>query len=289
MRPGGPRRKHERQNANGDSFYNSGLADDCCDYQGVADIWGDMKLNRPLVVFDCESTGADPHKDRIVELAAVKLSTSAEMTDGTHFLVNPGVPIPAEASGVHGIFDKDVISAPLFGSVAHSIREFFEGCDIGGFNIIAFDVPLLEAEFKRAGIDFNFDSVAIVDSYRIMVKMEQRTLSAALEFYCGRVHDSAHAAMGDVVATVDVLRAQVARYNIEGTPDEIERTMRGDAVDRQGKFKLINNRACFSFGKHAGKPLDDVAKFHSDYLRWGLREGVFQGDSKRLVEEAIGG
>ena len=170
-----------------------------------------MNLDRPLVVFDLETTGLFPKKDRIIELGAIKV-----MPDGTEeaqcWLLNPGIPIPPESSSVHGITDDVVKNCPTFAERADEIFAFFEGCDLGGFNSDRYDIPCLEEEFARVGRNFGVSQRRCIDVQRIYHKMEPRDLTAAVRFYLGRDHAGAHGAEADTRATLDVLKAQLAKY-----------------------------------------------------------------------------
>ena len=171
-----------------------------------------LKLDRPLVVFDIESTGTFPRRDRIVELAAIKI-----MPDGTEerrcWLLNPTVHIPEETTSIHGIDDETVKDCPTFAEKAEEIADFFEGCDLSGFNADRFDIPCLEEEFERAGArPFCSSARRHVDVQRIYHRMERRDLSAAVKFYLGREHEGAHGAEADAEATLEVLKAQLERY-----------------------------------------------------------------------------
>ncbi len=161
-----------------------------------------MKLNlkRPIVFFDLETTGVDASKDRIVEISMIKV-----MPDGTEDTrtrrINPGMPIPAEATAVHGITDADVADEPKFAQVAKSLEEFIRGCDFGGFNSNRFDLPLLVEEFMRAGLSVDLKRRKFIDVQNIFHKKEQRTLVAAYKFYCDKELEDAHSAEADTRAT----------------------------------------------------------------------------------------
>ncbi len=173
-----------------------------------------MKLNlkRPIVFFDLETTGVDASKDRIVEISMIKV-----MPDGTEDTrtrrINPGMPIPAEATAVHGITDADVADEPKFAQVAKSLEEFIRGCDFGGFNSNRFDLPLLVEEFMRAGLSVDLKRRKFIDVQNIFHKKEQRTLVAAYKFYCDKELEDAHSAEADTRATYEVLKAQLDRYD----------------------------------------------------------------------------
>src|SRR5574344_258574 len=170
-----------------------------------------LKLYRPLVVFDIESTGISPRKDRIIELAAIKVETDGTETEKC-WLLNPTVPIPAETTAVHGISDADVKDCPTFADRANEIFEFFRDCDLSGFNADRFDTPCLEEEFARVGMNFAPSTRRHVDVQRIFHRKEPRDLTAAVRFYLDRDHAGAHGAEADTRATLEVLKAQMAKY-----------------------------------------------------------------------------
>ena len=177
-----------------------------------------MKLNlqRPIVFFDLETTGVQITRDRIVEISILKISPDGERETKTR-RINPEMPIPAEASAVHGITDADVADCPTFAQVARSLYAWLEGCDIAGFNSNRFDVPMLVEEFLRAGVAVDFDDRHFVDVQTIFHKMERRTLEAAYKFYCDKTLENAHSAEADTLATFEGLEAQLDRY-----PDDLK-------------------------------------------------------------------
>ena len=169
-----------------------------------------LKLDRPLVVFDIESTGVNARQDRIIELAAIRVDPDGTETEKC-WLLNPGVPIPPETTQIHGITDDIVKDCPKFADAVDEIEAFFRGCDLSGFNADRFDIPCLEEEFARAGRNFGAGDRRHVDVQRIYHRMEPRDLTAAVRFYCGRDHAGAHGAEADTRATLDVLKAQLAK------------------------------------------------------------------------------
>ncbi len=229
-----------------------------------------LKLERPVVFFDLETTGTNILNDRIVELSAVKL-----MPDGNRVVktvrVNPTIPIPEEASAVHHIYDEDVADKPTFAAYSKSIAQFFSGCDIAGFNSNRFDVPLLDQEFERAGIDFDFEGVRFIDVQTIFHKKEPRTLVAAYKFYCDKDLEEAHSASADTMATVEVLLAQMERYT--DLPEDIDALSEFASNNRQVDFcgRLIyddQNREVINFGKYKGRLAEEVLRQDPGYLAW---------------------
>jgi DNA polymerase-3 subunit epsilon len=246
-----------------------------------------LSLNRPLAVLDLETTGVDPQTDRIVEVSVLKVLPDGDRQHRT-CRVNPGIPIPAAATAVHGITDADVAGEPSFGQVAAALEEFLRGCDLCGFNIKRFDLPLLYAEFRRAGVPFVLEGRALVDPQEIYHHFERRDLTSAVRFYLGRAHHGAHSAAADVLATAEVLDAMLGRYaELPRSAEDLHVHFKDPkAVDSNGKFIRVNDEIRFAFGKHKGQPLAVVARESPDYLRWIL-SGDFFSDTKDLVRQAL--
>ncbi len=214
-----------------------------------------MKLTRPLIFFDIESTGVDAYEDRIVEISVIKISLDGEKVEITRRF-NPGVPIPEGASEIHGIYDKDVAPKPLFKQVAKKLFEFFEGCDLGGFNAITFDVPMLSAEFDRCDIEFPADDAKYIDPMRLYHLKEKRDLSAAYKFYCGEDLEGAHGAAADIQATLDIFNKQIEMYGLPESVDEIQKVcMDGNEIIDLAGWVVRNEEGdlIFNKGKHRGK------------------------------------
>jgi len=172
-----------------------------------------MKLTRPILFFDLETTGINVQKDRIVEIATVKIKTDG-IKEVHSRRINPTIPIPQEASEVHGITDEMVQHEKTFAEIAPQLFSYFEGCDLGGFNILTFDLPLLKAEFLRVGIEYPLENVHIADMMQIYHQRVRRDLSSAYRYYCGKVLDNAHSAKADILATYEVFKAQIEEYKI---------------------------------------------------------------------------
>lgn len=246
-----------------------------------------MKLTRPLVFFDIESTGVSAENDHIVELALVKLLPSSER-QAWRSLINPGHPIPPAATKIHGITDTQVAEAPTFNMVASIVEGILEGCDLAGFNILGFDLPMLEAEFRRAAVPFSAEGRALVDAMKLFHKYEPRDLTGAMKFYLGQELHGAHGALADTQATIDVLLAQAERYGLEGDAETLAKLcVDPDAVDRDGKFKRVDGEVVFTFGKYNGKKLADVAAHDPGFLGWMLRSD-FSSSTKAVVKSARG-
>ncbi len=257
-----------------------------------------MKLNLkiPLCVFDLETTGVNVTQDRIIEIAVIKLMPNGEMTRKSN-RINPTIPIPKEATDITGIGNDDVKDMPTFKEVAKEYAKFFEGCDIAGFNVLKFDMPVLVEEFLRADVEFEYGKKKLIDVQRIFHMMEKRTLSAAVSFYLNRELVDAHSAMADTQATLEVLLAQVERYQnqpvtdtlgkqigvINNSAESLSQLSSSDLVDLAGR--MIRNHkgeAIFNFGKHKGKSVLAVFKDEPAYYDW-MMNGDFPLDTKRWL------
>jgi DNA polymerase-3 subunit epsilon len=243
-----------------------------------------LHLQSPLAFIDVETTGVNPTTDRVVEIAVLRFAPNAKPVSVIH-RINPGAPIPPSATGVHGITDADVADCPPFGHVTGNLVRVLDGCDLAGFGIKRFDLPVLVAEFHRSGIHFPLAGRAVIDVLQLYHLREKRDLQAAYRFYCRRKHE-AHRADKDVWATACVLDAMLQKYrDLPRTIRELHRQL--TEVDLAGRFRLENGAPVFCFGKHAGRRLKDVAQDDPGYLEWML-SGDFLDDVKRLVREAIG-
>lgn len=247
-----------------------------------------MNLTRPLVFFDLETTGPDASTARIVQIACVKRRPDGTSTDWQS-LVNPGCPIPLEAAEIHGITDAMVKDAPRFITISGGLMNSLQGCDLGGFNVRRYDIPLLQAEFARVGMEFSMAGRAIVDAMALFHAKEKRDLSAAVQFYCGRPMADAHDAMADVKATIDVLDAQLGRYSdLPADVAGLHAVGAGDAVDLEGKFAWKNGEPTLTFGKNKGRSLKWLAANDASFLRWMLGAD-FGVEVKAIVREALAG
>ncbi|MDI6775562.1 MAG: 3'-5' exonuclease [Verrucomicrobiota bacterium] len=250
-----------------------------------------LKLDRPLAFFDIESTGASPRADRIIDLTIIKL-----MPDGarsTHnYRVNPGMPIPPEATRIHGIADADVAGCPRFADVAAEAFQVLDGADLGGYNILRFDIPLLTEEFLRAGLRFTPDGRRIIDAQRIFHRREPRDLAAALAFYCGELHLGAHRAEADVLATIRVLQGQFDRYaDLPRDLAELDKycdPRDPSWVDRTGRLRWKGGEIALNFGRKKGAPLREIIAKDPDFVKWMLRSD-FSPDFRKIVVEATQG
>ena len=232
----------------------------------------ELKLSKPICFFDLETTGIDITKDRIVEISILKVYPNGNKESKT-WLVNPTIPIPKAASDVHGITDERVACEPTFKELAKQIHNMIKDSDLAGYNSDRFDIPLLAEEMLRAEVDFDLGNRVSVDVQTIFHKMEQRTLSAAYKFYCGKDLIDAHTASADTNATYEILKAQLDRYDsLENNIKKLsEFTYRKQIADFAG-FIGYNEKGeeIFTFGKHKGKRVEDIFDEEPGYFGWLL-------------------
>lgn len=246
-----------------------------------------MKLNlkNPLVFFDLETTGVDTVKDRIVEISFLKVHPNGKEEIKTKRL-NPEMPIPAEATAVHGISNEDVKDEPTFKQIAKSLAVQIEGCDLAGFNSSRFDLPLLAEEFLRAGVDIDFSKRKMIDVQVIFHKKEPRTLEAAYKFYCDKTLEDAHSAEADTLATYEVLKGQLERYpdlinDVEALAKEF--AAYNNNVDLAGRIILNEDRIeVFNFGKHKGKSVVEILKNEPSFYAW-MMDADFPLNTKQVL------
>lgn len=248
-----------------------------------------IKLDRPLAIFDIEATGLNSKTDRIVELSIVKLLPDGSREVRT-FRVNPEMPIPAGATRIHGITDADVAGCPAFDQIAKDVHRLLDGCDLGGYNAIYYDIPMLMEEFLRAKIRFILDGRRIIDAQRIYHKKEPRDLSAAVAFFCNETLDGAHGAEADALATVKVLEAQLLRYpdlpRTAAELDEFCNPREPDWVDRSGRLKWEGGEAIINFGQKKGAAIRALVHDDPKYLRWILKSD-FPRDMQEIIRKAL--
>lgn len=254
-----------------------------------------IQLNRPLVFFDLETTGVNIAKDRIVELSYYKVFPNGTK-EGKTYRVRPTIidamglettmHIPEQASEVHGIYDDDVKDCPTFMEIAQEVASVFEGSDIAGYNSNHFDVPLLGEEFLRAGVPFELQDRNMIDVFTIFTRKEQRTLSAAYAFYCGKDLTDAHSANADTMATYEVLMAQTERY--PDLPKDVTGLAQYSApsqkfADLAGKLSYnANGDVVFAFGKYKDVPVSEVLVKDSGYYGW-IMNGDFPQTTKNVI------
>jgi DNA polymerase-3 subunit epsilon len=246
-----------------------------------------MKLNlkRPIVFFDLETTGTNVSRDRIVEISMIKVNP-----DGSEEVVskrlNPEMPIPASSTAIHHITDEDVKDAPTFKAVASKLMQFFDDCDIAGFNSNKFDVPLLSEEFLRAGLKFDVMSRKFIDVQNIFHAMEPRTLIAAYRFYCGKDLEAAHSAEADTRATYEVLMSQLDKYEtLKNDVDYLSSFSKTQNIDLAGRIaRNENGEAVFNFGKYKGKTVESVLRKDVGYYSW-MMQGDFPQNTKDVLTQ----
>ena len=257
----------------------------------------ELNLTKPIVFIDLETTGINVANDRIVEISMLKITPDGKKDVHTH-RINPTIPIPAETTAIHGISDEDVKDAPTFADMAANFAQFIGTADLGGYNAIKFDFPLLVEEFLRVGVDFDLKGRRLVDVQNIFHKMESRTLSAAYRFYCNQELTNAHGAEADTIATYEVLKSQIDRYEgIEYTDKTgkktcpIENNIRtlsefsyyNQTADLVGQIIFNQNNAeVFNFGKHKGKTVEDVFRNEPAYYDW-MMKAEFPLSTKKLI------
>ena len=244
-----------------------------------------LTLERPIIFFDLETTGTNVTNDRIVEISLIKVTPEGEETERTR-RINPGIPIPAEATAIHHITDDDVRDEPRFEQVARSLAAIFHGCDIAGFNSNRFDIPMLKQEFDRAGVELDLTGVLFIDVQTIFHKREPRNLTAAYRFYCGKDLEQAHSANADTRATYEVLKAQLEKYS--DLPRDMkalsEYTSYNRNVDLMGLLVYDDaGRELINFGKHRGRPAADVLRTEPGYFGW-IMQGDFTDDTKSAFQ-----
>ncbi len=259
-----------------------------------------MKLNlrTPLCFFDLEATGTNIIQDRIIEIAVIKVMPGGDIHRKANVL-NPTIPIPEESAAIHGLRDADVKEKPTFKEVAKDYARFFEGADLAGFSILKFDVPMLVEEFLRAGVEFDYTRKKIIDSQKIFHLMEKRTLSAAYRFYVNKDFENSHTAEADTEASMEVLIAQIEKYENQVVVDSLEKKIgeikndmealskitSAQIVDLSGRM-IFNSKGeeIFNFGKHKNRIVTDVFKQEPAYYDW-IMNGEFSLDTKRKVTE----
>jgi DNA polymerase-3 subunit epsilon len=245
-----------------------------------------LNLKRPISFIDLETTGINVSTDRIVEFSVLKISPNGR-EEWMSTRINPGMPIPPKSTAIHGIKDEDVVSSPTFKEIAKNLASFLEGSDLAGYNAIKFDIPVLAEEFLRINIDFNFKKRRYVDPQVIFHKKEQRTLTAAYQFYCQKDLEGAHGSKADTAATYEVLKSQLDRYkDLENDVEKLaDFSSFNNNVDFAGRIILDENGVeIFNFGKHKGKAVELVFKEEPAYYSW-MMNGDFPLYTKKVLTE----
>jgi len=259
----------------------------------------DVKITRPLAFIDLETTGVDLSRDRIIEISILKLFPEGNTEVKTRRF-NPGIPIPEASTKIHGITDADVADEPLFAQLAKSIANFISDCDLAGYNSIRFDIPMLMEEFLRSKVDFTIKNRKMIDMQVIFHQMEPRNLSAAYRFYCNKELTHAHSAEADILATFEVLKAQMSKYKGMQIPsgDAEKKLMFPEGMDALHEFCNITRFAdlagrvvydekgkeIFNFGKHKGKTVEGVFEQEPSYYTW-MMNGDFPQYTKNVITE----
>jgi DNA polymerase-3 subunit epsilon len=244
-----------------------------------------IRLDKPIAVFDLETTGVDTIKDRIVELSVVKLDRELNIIEKRRTLVNPLMPIPNEAAVIHGVTDQMVKDAPTFKEIAKSLHSFIADCNLGGYNIIRFDVPLLSEEFGRVGLEFPLEGMSMIDSFNIFKLNNKRDLTSAYKYYTGKTLENAHSALYDTLATAEILKEQLSVHDLPLNGESLQDyCLEGKKmVDIHGKILLDDDGdLIFSFGKHKGKKLKD----NQTYANWML-DSDFPEATKKVIRDCF--
>ena len=262
-----------------------------------------INLTRDLVFFDLETTGLSVIRDRIVQIALVKLRKNGQETEEFSTLVNPGIPISEESMSIHGITPKDIANKPTFKQLAEKIWDFIGDADLAGYNSNRFDVPMLMEEFARVDMEFDVSKRRLIDVQRIFYKMEPRTLKAAYRLYCQKELEDAHDALADVHATLDVFKGQLAAYEgkdlIDENGDIVEAPIKNDIqalhdftndlnfLDATQRLKMqADGTVVFNFGKYNGQPVMDVLRKEPHYGQW-IIEKEFSSQVKQIIKRMM--
>ena len=245
----------------------------------------ELSLSKPICFFDLETTGVQIAKDRIVEIAILKVFPDGEERSKT-WRVNPGIPIPPEVTAIHGISDKDVAECPTFNELANEIYQWIKDADLSGYNALRFDIPILAEEFLRAEKKIDFSKVKCVDVQNIFHKMEQRTLLAAYRFYCDKDLENAHSAEADTLATYEVLKAQLDKYpELENNMDWLAKFSESKRrpADFAGFLQFNDkNQEMFGFGKYKGRLVEEILEENPGYFSW-LMDADFPRYTKQVL------
>ncbi len=249
-----------------------------------------IRLDKPLIIFDLETTGLALSMDKIIQMAYIKIMLNGRVLKGSMFL-NPEIEVSEESIAIHGITNEQLKDKPTFKEKAQELWDLFNGCCYSGYNVIGFDLPMLKREFIRVGRDFSYSRDDIIDSKQIYHYMEPRTLTAAYKYYCQKEHIGAHDAMADVGAAAEILVKQLEKYKVARDWNfirEINQISGERWVDNDRKFYWRNGEAYFAFSKHKDISLVKVAEIDPGFLRWILSAN-FSDETKTIVSEALNG
>jgi DNA polymerase III subunit epsilon len=259
-----------------------------------------LNLTRDLVFFDLETTGLSVVRDRIVQIALVKISSKGKPDEELSTLVNPGIPISEEAMAIHGITPADLKNKPTFSQLAQKFWDFIGDADLAGYNSNRFDVPMLMEEFARVGMEFDVSKRRLIDVQRIFYKMEPRTLKAAYRLYCGQELTDAHDALADVKATIGVFKGQLSMYEGRDLQDEDGNVVPAPIVndiqalhdftndlntlDATQRLKMLpDGTVVFNFGKYMNQPVKEVFKKEPSYFNW-MQDKEFTSQVKQIIK-----
>lgn len=246
----------------------------------------ELSLKKPIIFFDLETTGTDTGTDRIVEIAMIKLNPNGTREKYLK-RINPTIPISEESTSIHGISNEDVKDCPTFKQLAKEIYEWMKGCDLGGYNAVRFDIPMLAEELLRCNVAVDFTERQFVDVQQIFFKMESRTLSAAYEFYCKKQLENAHSAEADIEATVEILEAQLDKYDkLENDVKAIFAFTNGEEgiVDYARRMILKDGQPIFNFGKYKGRKVEEVFNEQPQYYDWMMNADFPLHTKQKLTE-----
>ena len=245
-----------------------------------------LTLKKPLVFFDLETTGLSITNDRIIEICLLKVNID-NSTKIKSWLINPQTPISEESFNVHGITNEKLKDKPLFKEIAKEIINFIKDCDLAGYNLIKFDIPLLAEELLRSNIEFDFKDCQVIDVQNIFHKLEKRTLEAAYKFYCNKILENAHSAKYDTIATYEILLEQINKYDeLSNNVNDLSKFSNNDLnfVDLAG-FVRYNKKGIevFSFGKYKNISLEDIWQKNPGYFSW-IKNADFPAFTKRIID-----
>ena len=240
-----------------------------------------MKFKKPIIFFDLETTGVDVCNDRIVQIATIKILPDGSR-ESKEYLINPTIPIPKEASDVHGITDDKVKDSPTFAKYAKNLLSYFEDSDIGGYNTNQFDIPLLVEEFKRCNLEFDLSNKSFIDVLKIERELNKMNLGEVYKRYTGKELENSHDALADVEATVVILENQIKKHKLSTSTFELDKFSQGEneRVDLAGKLCNIDVEICWTFGKNFGKPI----KNDMGFVNWFLKQTV-PHETRKLIEK----
>ena len=250
-----------------------------------------VKINKPLVFLDIEATGPDPQSDRVIEIHCIRFEPNG--TKRTFYsMVNPNEPIPLESTRIHGFTNKDLMQSPVFKTIATELFEFIKDADVGGYNVLRFDVRILFNEFKRVNIQYDLGEIRAIDPFQIFIKNHKRDLSAAYQFYCGKELINAHGAKADNLATLEVFIAQLNKYpDLPKSVNEIsDYCMEAGEpyLDPERFLMWKHDQVHVNFGKHKGRLLKEIVAEDHSFLFW-VTKNNFNPILIRMIKDALKG